>query len=125
MVILWFKIIPAFYGTRCGSVHKPAYPEPVTPRQHPYTLLNSDTGNNIKKAHAVYENRTHTRDRSRIRHKKAKHHTGPQTGPTYISSPKIDSKKTTKNLIHNRNPGSNIRTPYEDQHTGQKPQTPG
>ena len=68
-------------------------------------------GNNIKKAHAVYENRTHTRDRSRIRHKKAKHHTGPQTGTTYISSPKIDSKKTTKNLIHHKNPGSNIRTP--------------
>jgi len=35
-------------------------------------------GNNIKKAHAVYENRTHTRDRSRICHKKVKHHTGPK-----------------------------------------------
>jgi hypothetical protein len=76
------------------------------------------------RAHAVYENRPYTRDRSRIRHKKAKHHTGPQTGITYISSPKIDSKNTTKNLIHHRNPGSNIRTPYENQPTGRKPQNP-
>ena len=74
----------------------------------------------MKISHAVYKNRTHTRNRSKFRHKRRNATQGQKQAQRAKVHRKQTPRKQPKNLIHHRNPGPNIRTPYEDQPLAKK-----